>query len=67
MKNAILILDNNIVLRGTGFGALGVYHGELVFNTAMTGYMEALTDPSYGGQILTFTYPLIGNYGATFK
>lgn len=67
MKNAILVLDNNIVLRGKGFGALGVYCGELVFNTAMTGYMEALTDPSYAGQILTFSYPLIGNYGATFK
>lgn len=67
MKNAILVLDNNIVLRGKGFGALGVYCGELVFNTAMTGYMESLTDPSYAGQILTFTYPLIGNYGSTFK
>lgn len=67
MKSAILVLDNNVVLRGTGFGALGEYCGELVFNTAMTGYMEALTDPSYSGQILTFSYPLIGNYGATFK
>lgn len=44
---------------------MGSYQGELVFNTAMTGYLEALTDPSYAGQMLTFAYPLIGNYGAT--
>jgi len=67
MKKAILVLDDNTVFRGLGFGAIGSYWGELVFNTAMTGYMEALTDPSYAGQILTFSYPLIGNYGATFK
>lgn len=67
MKKAILILENNLVLRGKGVGACGSFYGELVFNTGMTGYMEALTDPSYSGQILTFTYPLIGNYGATFK
>lgn len=67
MKKAILILNNDTIFRGKGFGALGSYWGELVFNTAMTGYMEALTDPSYAGQILTFSYPLIGNYGASFK
>ncbi len=67
MKKAVLVLDDNTVLRGFGFGAVGSYWGELIFNTAMTGYMEALTDPSYTGQILTFSYPLIGNYGATFK
>lgn len=67
MKNAVLVLDDNTVFRGSGFGALGVYCGELVFSTAMTGYMESLTDPSYAGQILTFAYPLIGNYGSTFK
>ncbi len=67
MKKAILVLDNDIVFRGQGIGAYGSFWGELVFNTAMTGYMEALTDPSYAGQILTFAYPLIGNYGANFK
>ncbi len=67
MKKAVLVLDDNTVFRGLGFGAVGSYWGELVFNTAMTGYMEALTDPSYARQILTFSYPLIGNYGATFK
>lgn len=67
MKKAILVLQNNLVLRGKGIGAYGSFYGELVFNTGMTGYMEALTDPSYSGQILTFAYPLIGNYGATFE
>ncbi|PIS16111.1 carbamoyl-phosphate synthase small subunit [Candidatus Roizmanbacteria bacterium CG09_land_8_20_14_0_10_41_9] len=67
MKKAILILNDNVVFRGKGIGAIGSYWGELVFNTGMTGYMEALTDPSYAGQILTFTYPLIGNYGTTSK
>src|SRR4051812_4667365 len=45
----------------------GPYIGEVVFNTGMTGYVESLTDPSYAGQILVFTYPLIGNYGVRFK
>ncbi|OGK51889.1 carbamoyl phosphate synthase small subunit [Candidatus Roizmanbacteria bacterium RIFCSPLOWO2_01_FULL_41_22] len=67
MKKAILILNNNQIYRGKGFGATGCFFGELVFNTAMTGYMEAITDPSYAGQILTFTYPLIGNYGISRK
>ena len=66
MKKAILVLEDNTVYSGIGFGHSGTYRGELVFNTAMTGYMEALTDPSYAGQILTFAYPLIGNYGATY-
>ena len=66
MKKATLVLEDNAVFSGVGFGTLGTYSGELVFNTAMTGYMESLTDPSYAGQILTFAYPLIGNYGATF-
>ena len=65
MKKAILVLEDKTVYKGIGFGRPGTYKGELVFNTAMTGYMEALTDPSYAGQILTFAYPLIGNYGAT--
>lgn len=67
MKKAMLILENNLVLRGKGVGAYGCFYGELVFNTGMTGYMESLTDPSYAGQIVTFAYPLIGNCGATFK
>jgi carbamoyl-phosphate synthase small subunit len=52
-----------MVLTGTSFGAEGTSEGEVVFNTSMSGYQEALTDPSYAGQILTMTYPLIGNYG----
>ncbi len=67
MKKAILVLEDGTVFRGIGFGKVGKFRGELVFNTAMTGYIEALTDPSYAGQILTFAYPLIGNYGATFQ
>ncbi|PWR75804.1 glutamine-hydrolyzing carbamoyl-phosphate synthase small subunit [Methanospirillum stamsii] len=60
---AVLGLENGRYFFGEGFGAEGVTGGELVFTTQMTGYMEALTDPSYHGQILLFTYPLIGNYG----
>jgi carbamoyl-phosphate synthase small subunit len=60
---AILALKDGTVVEGIGFGAEKVVEGELVFNTAMTGYVEALTDPSYAGQILMMTYPLIGNYG----
>jgi len=67
MKNAILILEDNSIFRGFGFGACGTYSGELVFDTAMTGYVEAMTDPSYAGQILTFSFPLIGNYGVSEK
>ncbi|HEU04846.1 MAG TPA: carbamoyl-phosphate synthase (glutamine-hydrolyzing) small subunit [Nitrosopumilus sp.] len=58
-----LILDDGTVLDGIGFGYSTVVFGEIVFNTGMVGYPETLTDPSYSGQILTFTYPLIGNYG----
>ncbi len=60
---AVLILKDGTILEGTGFGAKTTKVGELVFNTSMVGYQEALTDPSYGGQILLLTYPLIGNYG----
>ena len=60
---AILALEDGRVFRGEGFGAETETTGEVVFNTAMTGYQEVLSDPSYCGQILTFTYPLIGNYG----
>ncbi|MEM1691727.1 MAG: glutamine-hydrolyzing carbamoyl-phosphate synthase small subunit [Thermofilaceae archaeon] len=60
---AILVLEDGTVVRGRGFGAPSVAVGEVVFTTGMVGYTEALTDPSYLGQILVFTYPLIGNYG----
>ena len=62
-KFAKLILSDGTVLEGQGFGYSTVTFGEIVFNTGMVGYTEALTDPSYRGQILTLTYPLVGNYG----
>jgi carbamoyl-phosphate synthase small subunit len=58
-----LVLEDGSELRGQGFGAAGAVAGEVVFNTGMTGYVEALTDPSYRGQMLVLTYPLVGNYG----
>ncbi|HOX55762.1 MAG TPA: glutamine-hydrolyzing carbamoyl-phosphate synthase small subunit [Candidatus Paceibacterota bacterium] len=61
--NAILALEDGSVFHGTGFGARASACGEVCFNTSMTGYQEILTDPSYKGQIVTMTYPLIGNYG----
>ena len=60
---AILALEDGRVFKGESFGARAETTGEVVFNTAMTGYQEVMTDPSYFGQIVTFTYPLIGNYG----
>jgi carbamoyl-phosphate synthase small subunit len=60
----LLVLADGTVIKGIGGGAAGVVTGELVFQTGMVGYQEALTDPSYAGQILIFTYPLVGNYGA---
>jgi carbamoyl-phosphate synthase small subunit len=60
---AKLALEDGTVFTGRGFGAGGETFGEVVFNTSMTGYQEVLTDPSYKGQIVTMTYPLIGNYG----
>ena len=60
---AILALEDGSVFYGTGFGARTSASGEVCFNTSMTGYQEILTDPSYKGQIVTMTYPLIGNYG----
>ena len=63
MQKAVLALEDGTVFRGRGFGAAGESAGEAVFNTSMTGYQEILTDPSYKGQIVTMTYPLIGNYG----
>ncbi len=63
MKKAILALEDGTFFIGNSFGAEGVATGEVVFNTAMTGYQEILTDPSYKGQIVTMTYPEIGNVG----
>lgn len=60
---AQLILENGVVFNGNAFGYIKETVGEVVFNTGMTGYQEVLTDPSYYGQIVTMTYPLIGNYG----
>ncbi len=60
---AKLALEDGTVFTGRGFGGTGTSEGEVVFNTSMTGYQEILTDPSYKGQIVTMTYPLIGNYG----
>src|SRR5262249_42123754 len=60
---AKLALEDGAVFTGRAFGAAGETFGEVVFNTSMTGYQEVLTDPSYKGQIVTMTYPLIGNYG----
>src|SRR3954464_16043906 len=60
---AKLALEDGSVFTGRAFGAAGTSEGEVVFNTSMTGYQEILTDPSYKGQIVTMTYPLIGNYG----
>ena len=62
-KNAKLVLSNGFIFPGFSFGASGTAVGEIVFNTGMTGYQEVITDPSYYGQILTFTYPEIGNTG----
>src|SRR5580658_7136369 len=60
---AVLALEDGSVFIGEGFGACATACGEVCFNTSMTGYQEILTDPSYKGQIVTMTYPLIGNYG----
>ncbi len=66
-KNAKLVLSNGTTFSGYSFGAFGTTVGEIVFNTGMTGYQEVITDPSYFGQILTFTYPEIGNTGINFE
>jgi len=62
-KPAILVLEDGRTFHGASFGADGETFGEMVFNTSMSGYQEILTDPSYAGQIVCMTYPLIGNYG----
>jgi carbamoyl-phosphate synthase small subunit len=63
VRKAILVLEDGSAYEGEAFGAQTTTYGEVVFNTSMTGYQEMLTDPSYAGQILVPTYPLIGNYG----
>jgi carbamoyl-phosphate synthase small subunit len=63
VNKAILVLEDGRSFSGNSFGAHGEAFGEIVFNTSMSGYQEVLTDPSYAGQIVTMTYPLIGNYG----
>lgn len=62
-RPAMLVMEDGTAFAGTAFGAPGEHAGEVVFNTSMTGYQEVLTDPSYRGQIVAMTYPLIGNYG----
>ena len=64
---AKLLLENGILFDGIGFGFKKIGVGEVVFNTSITGYQEILTDPSYDGQIITFTYPHIGNTGINFE
>ncbi len=63
LATALLVLADGTVLEGMGLGSTGHAVGEVCFNTAMTGYEEILTDPSYAGQIITFTFPHIGNVG----
>ena len=66
-KKAVLLLEDGTSFIGKGFGATAKISGEVVFSTQMVGYPEALTDPSYKGQVLTFTYPMVGNYGVPDK
>src|ERR1700726_4755183 len=63
MKEALIVLEDGRTFLGEAVGAYGTTVGEICFNTSMTGYQEVLTDPSYRGQIVVMTYPLIGNYG----
>src|SRR6202011_920795 len=63
MKEALIVLEDGRTFLGDAVGAYGTTVGEICFNTSMTGYQEVLTDPSYRGQIVVMTYPLIGNYG----
>lgn len=67
MSRAYLLLENGMVFEGEGFGAAGTRVGELVFSTGMTGCAESLTDPSYRGQLITFTFPMLGNYGICYE
>src|SRR6266496_214991 len=63
MATGILVLEDGLCYEGVSIGKPGTSAGEVVFNTSMTGYQEMLTDPSYAGQLLVLTYPMIGNYG----
>src|SRR4051812_49839042 len=63
----LLVLADGTLVWGRGFGAEGEAVGEVCFNTAMTGYQEVMTDPSYASQIVTFTFPHIGNVGANYE
>ena len=63
MKDVTLVLQDGTKFKGKSFGFEKPVAGEVVFNTAMMGYPESLTDPSYAGQLMTLTYPLVGNYG----
>ena len=67
MAKCFLVLEDGTIMEGTGFGSMESTSGEVVFSTGMTGYQEGLTDPSFRGQILTMSYPLIGNYGVNPK
>lgn len=64
-KKAVLAIEDGTIAEGISIGCEGTTYGEIVFNTSMTGYQEIYTDPSYAGQVVMLTYPLIGNYGAT--
>lgn len=66
-KPALLLLEDGRAFRGRSWGAAGECTGEMIFNTSMSGYQEVLTDPSYAGQIVCMTYPLIGNYGVNAR
>ena len=63
LSTAILVLENKTIFRGLGIGYEGVATGEVCFNTSLTGYQEIISDPSYAGQIINFTFPHIGNVG----
>ena len=63
MKDVTLVLQDGTTFQGKSFGYEKAVTGEVVFNTAMMGYPESLTDPSYAGQMMVLTYPLVGNYG----
>ena len=65
MTSAYVLLEDGARFDGDACGAPGPVTGEVVFNTAMSGYQEAMSDPSYAGQLITFTYPHIGNYGVS--
>ena len=65
--NAVIILSDGTIYKGIGCGAYGTSTGEICFNTSMTGYQEILSDPSYSNQIITFTFPHIGNVGVNME